>query len=133
MLKACMRYPARTIIGAVFLFFIAVFISLAISITSTQEVDTPEFNLYVTMPGGATLETTNHIVEQIEENMETLEEKGDVISKIYEDEAVVTINLQEDYKKINERTLAQIKRDIEDRVRDIRAAEISLDRPSSGY
>ncbi len=133
LLKACMRFPARTIIGAVFLFFIAVFISLAISISSMQEVDTPEFNLYVTMPGGATLETTNHIVEQIEENMETLEEKGDVISKVYEDEAVVTINLQEDYKKISERSLAQIKRDIQDRVSDIRSAEISLDRPASGY
>ncbi len=133
LLKACMRFPARTIIGAVFLFFIAVFISLAISISSMQQVDTSEFNLYVTMPGGATLETTNHIVEQIEQNIETLEEKGDVISKVYEEEAVVTINLQEDYEKIGERTLAQIKREIQDRVSDIRAAEISLDRPSSGY
>ncbi|UCG27595.1 MAG: efflux RND transporter permease subunit, partial [Bacteroidales bacterium] len=133
LLKACMRYPARTIIGAVFLFFIAVFISLAISISSLQEVDTPEFNLYVTMPGGATLETTNHVVEQIESNVETLEEKGDVISKVYEDEAVVTINLQEGYKKINERTLAQIKRDIQERIEDIQPAEISMDRPTSGY
>lgn len=132
LLKACMRFPARTIIGAIFLFFIAVFISLAISINSNQEVDTPEFNLYVTMPGGATLETTDYIVEQIENNVETLEEKQDVISKVYEEEAVVTINLLEEYKKTSDRSLAQIKRDIQDRVEDIRAAEISLDRPASG-
>ena len=54
-LKASMRNPAATIIGTLVVFFAALLISLTLSINATQEVDSTNFRLSVTMPAGSTL------------------------------------------------------------------------------
>jgi multidrug efflux pump subunit AcrB/ABC-type multidrug transport system ATPase subunit len=131
LLKASMRRPAATIIGAIAVFFITVFIVLAISVNNLQEVEETEFSVYVTMPTGSTLEKTDLVVQEVEGRLEDLEEKQDVSSRIEEDEAVLTIVLKEDYKDIADRTVAEIKSDVEDRVENISQAEISLTAPAS--
>lgn len=125
-LKTCMRNPAGTVIGGVVLFFLAVFISLAISVSSLQEVENKEIRLYVTMPSGSSLETTDKTVQEIEKKLEELAEKEDVISKIEEEEAVVTIKLKEEFEKVADRTFAEIKNDINDRTKGIKASSISF-------
>jgi multidrug efflux pump subunit AcrB/ABC-type multidrug transport system ATPase subunit len=125
LLKTCMRNPATTIIGGVVLFFLAVFISLAVSINTLQEVENQEIRLYVTMPSGSSLETTDNTVQEIEKKLEGLAETQDVISKIEEEEAVVTIKLKEEFEEIADRTFAEIKNDITKRTEGIKASSIS--------
>lgn len=134
-LKSCMRYPARTVIGGVLFFFLSLIIALAVSINVPEEVETREFNLYVTMDSGSTLELTDLMVRDIETQLESLEEKEEIISKIYEEEAIVTVRLLEEYQKINNRSVQQIKEDVQDRVEDIPGGEISYEEPlaSSRY
>jgi multidrug efflux pump subunit AcrB/ABC-type multidrug transport system ATPase subunit len=131
LLKSAMRKPAGTVIGAIVVFFITVFIVLAISVNNLQEVEETEFSVYVTMPTGSTLEKTDLVVREIESRLEDLEEKQDVSSRIEEDEAVLTVILKEDYKDIADRAVAEIKSDVETRVENISQAEISLTAPSS--
>lgn len=126
-LKTCMRFPAGTIIGGVVIFFLTVFISLAVSISSLQEVENKEVRLYVTMPSGSSLETTDATVVEIEEKLEDLAEKLDVISKIEEEEAIVTIKLKEDYEEIGKRTFAEIKNDISKRTSGVKASSVSFE------
>lgn len=126
-LKTSMRFPAATIIGGIILFFLAVFISLAISVSSLREVENTQIQLYVTMPSGSSLETTDNTVQEVEKKLEDLPEKLDVISKIQEEEAVVTIKLKEHYEKINDRNFAEIKNDISKRVNGIKASSISFE------
>ena len=64
-----MRNPASTIIGTLVVFFAALLISLTLSINTTQEVETPNFRLSVTMPGGSTLEKTDAVVSEIESRL----------------------------------------------------------------
>ena len=71
-LKASMRKPASTIIGTLVVFFAALLISLTLSISSTQEVETPNFRLSVTMPGGSTLEKTDAVVAEIESSLASI-------------------------------------------------------------
>ena len=130
-LKSCMRFPAATIIGGIVLFFLAVFISLAISVNSLQEVENKEIRLYVTMPSGSSLENTDKTVQEIEKKLEDLAEKQDVISKIEEEEAVVTIKLKEDFEEIANRTFAEVKNDINDRKEGIKASSISFEQTQS--
>ncbi len=125
-LKSCMRFPAATIIGGIVLFFLAVFLSLAVSINSLQEVENKEIRLYVTMPSGSSLETTDHTVQEVEKKLDDLAEKLDVISKIEAEQAVVTIKLKEKYEAIADRTFAQVKTDISDRTKGIKASSISF-------
>jgi len=130
-LKSSMRYPARTIIGAVVLFFFSLFIALAVSVNVPEEVELREFSIYLTMSSGATLERTDLVVQDIEEALEDLKEKEQVVSMIYEEDAVVTVQLVEDFEKIDGRTLVQIKEDVNDRIENIRGGEIDFEPPAS--
>ncbi len=130
-LKSCMRNPAGTVIGGIVIFFLAIFISLAVSISSLKEVENKEIRLYVTMPSGSSLETTDKTVQEIEKKLDDLAEKLDVISKIEEESAVVTVKLKEDFEKINDRTFAVIKNDINDRTKGIKASSISFTQTQS--
>ncbi|MBA4321567.1 MAG: ABC transporter ATP-binding protein, partial [Odoribacter sp.] len=131
-LKASMRNPATTIIGTLVVFFAALLISLTLSISTTQEVDAPNFRLSVTMPGGSTLEKTDAVVAEIESRLASLPEKQDIISRIEEEQATVTINLPKDWDKKSKRLLPEIKNDISEKTKNISSAEITMDELSSG-
>jgi len=126
LLKAAMRSPAGTVIGAIVIFFITIFIVLGISINTLEEVEEEQFPIYVTMPTGSTLEATDQVVAEVESRLGEIEEKQDVISKIQEEEAIVTVILQEDYKEIDNRTVAEIKSEVEDLIGNIARADVSL-------
>ncbi|MBI9035903.1 MAG: efflux RND transporter permease subunit, partial [Bacteroidales bacterium] len=129
LLKSGMRFPARTIIGSLFVFFLALIISLTVSMSNMEEADQEEFKLYVSMPTGATLDKTDKVVAEIESKIESISERQDVVSQIYTDEAVLTIKLKEKYKSIDNRTIPNIKGDIQERVKGISEADIGFDPP----
>ncbi len=131
LLKSSMRNPAGTIIGAIVLFFVSVFIVLAISVNTLEEVEEDQFSIYVTMPTGSTLENTDLVVADVEQRLAEIAEKKDLISKIQEEEAILTFILKEDYKEIDNRSMGEIKADVEKRVNNIAKAEISLTAPTS--
>jgi multidrug efflux pump subunit AcrB/ABC-type multidrug transport system ATPase subunit len=131
-LKASMRNPATTIIGTLVIFFAALLISLTLSISTSREVETPNFRLSVTMPGGSTLEKTDAVVAEIESRLASVPEKEEIISRIEEEQATVTINLPKDWDKKSKRTLPEIKNDISEKTKNISSAEISMDEISSG-
>ena len=130
-LKSSIRYPARTIIGGVVLFFASLLISIAISINVPQEVETKEFNMYVTMSTGATLEKTDTVVKELEERVKDVDEVEDLIAKVYEDEAILTFKLKENYKKIAKKSIPQIKEELDNKIDNYRAANVSWDQPTS--
>ena len=131
LLKSSMRAPAATVVGAIVLFFVTIFIVLAISVNTLEEVEETRFSVYITMPTGSTLEATDLVAAEVENRLEEIEERKDVIANIQEEDAIITVVLQEDYKKINDRTIAEIKSEVEGLVNNISQAEISLTAPAS--
>jgi len=131
LLKQSMRSPAATIIGAIVLFFLSVFIVLALNVNVLEEVEEDQFMVYVTMPTGSTLEATDAVVADLENRLADIPEKEDLISRIQEEEAVLTFVLKEDYKDIDDRTMEDIKSEVESRFNSIRTADISLTAPTS--
>jgi len=130
-LKACMRFPARTVIGGILLFFVSLLIALIVSINVPQEDESRQFDVYLTMAEGATFDKTDLVVNDMESQLEGLEEIEEVVSKIYEEEAIVTIKLQEDFEKIDKRSLDVIKDDVDDRLESIQTGDISFEQPTS--
>ncbi len=130
-LKASMRNPAKTIIGTLVIFFAALLISLTLQLSGTEEINTPDFRLSVTMPSGSTLEKTDAVVTEIESRLASVPEKEDVVSRIEEDQATITISLKEDWDKESKRSLPEIKNDISEKTKNITSAEISMDDVSS--
>ncbi len=131
-LKTSMRNPGRVILGALGAFFIALLISLGISTFSTEEPEIKDINLYVTMPGGTTLENTDLLIAEVEKKLDSIEEKKDLLSQIYEEEAVLTISLKDDYRKIRNLSIPNVKNSIMEELNDFKQAEFSWDPPASG-
>src|SRR5690606_16553020 len=90
LLKACMRNPGITIFGAILLLFATLLLSLSTATQQRREVDADRFNIYVTMPTGSTLESTDNVVRVLEERLEKIPEKKDLMSRVNEEEAVLT-------------------------------------------
>lgn len=130
-LKGSMRKPASIIIGSLTIFFVALIIGLGLSLNSLSEIETASFRINVIMPGGSTLEKTDAVVADIEKRLQQVTEKEDIICRIEEDKATVTVNLKENWTKESDRNLAEIKNDIYERIRRIESAEVSLDESSS--
>jgi multidrug efflux pump subunit AcrB/ABC-type multidrug transport system ATPase subunit len=131
LLKASMRKPARTVIGALIVFFVSVFIVMAISVNNLREVEQDRFSVYVTMPTGSTLDATDLVVQELESRLTEVAEIKDVVSNIQTEEAIINILLKEDFEKVAERKVAEIKSDVESRTKGIRNAEVSLSQPTS--
>jgi len=132
LLKTSMRSPGKTILGALGVFFITLLISLGVSFITTQEAEIKDITLYVTMPSGTTLENTDILIADTEKKLENLEEKKDIVSQIYEEEAILTISLVDDFKDIRNYSIPKIKQEILERLEDVSPAEFSWDPPATG-
>ncbi len=126
LLKTALRNPAPTIVGVLILFFATILTTLSVSVNQLEELETNQITLYVTMPTGTTLETTDQLVAGMEEALLTIEEREEVISRIEEEEATVTVLLKEDYRKMNNRSFGQIQSEAYEKVKDMPASDISL-------
>lgn len=130
LLKTALRNPAPTIIGVLILFFGTILTSLAVSVNKLSELETNQITLYVTMPTGTTLEATDALVSGMETALMEIREQEEVISRIEEEEATVTIMLRENYQKIDKRSFGQIQSEAYEMVKDLPASDISLTPPA---
>ena len=131
-LKSAMRFPLRTILTALVIFFASLLIALAVSLATQTSEQSEDLKLYLTMPGGSTLDITDLAASDLEETLQGIEEAKDIISQIYEEEAILTVTLKDDYEEIEKRTLADIKAIVDERIQDFRSGEVSFDEPVSG-
>ena len=106
-----------TIIGAMVLFFVGLFGALALSTNTLREAQTREIRIAITMPQGTTLDATDLAVRGIEELLMEIAEKEDIVSSVQEAQATITVKLVEDFEKVRDRKLPEIKADIENKIK----------------
>lgn len=132
LLKVCMRKPGVTVLSAIILLFITLILSLSTTTRQNKEVESDRFNIYVTMPAGSTLENTDNIVMVLEERLSEIPEKQDLISRVNQEEAVLTLVLQENFQKIGKRKISEIKADVQSRIPNVGGAEIYVGDATGG-
>jgi ABC-type multidrug transport system ATPase subunit len=126
LLKSCLRNPGKTIFGSLILLFVVLILSLTTAVQQNREVNSDRFNIYVTMPAGSTIESTDNVVKVMEESLEVIPEKKELISRVNEEEAMLTLILQENFQKIGKRTISEIKADLQSRIPNVGGAEITV-------
>lgn len=130
LLKSAIRFPVYTVLSVVVVFFVSIKLCMSLNLDVPSVIELSEFQLYVTMPEGSTLEKTSDVVDELESKLIDIEEIQDRISTIKEGGAGITIVLKEDFEELNERTFPQIKEMIEERIEDFSdasdAEEVSL-------
>lgn len=116
LLKTSLRKPAVTIVGSVVLLIATLLIALSMNTESGRAVSSDRINLTVTMPPSSTLEYSDKIVQLIESKLDSFPEKEDVISRVEEEAASVTITLKEDFED-DGRSIAELIADLNRRMR----------------
>lgn len=128
-LKSCFRRPMFTVVGGLILFFVTIGLGLFISFANLNEVETTEMNLFVTMPQGTPLESTDLRVRKIEEKVMDIPVIDKVISQISEGDAVLTVKLVEGFKDIDTITVVDVRNRLSGISEDFEDLNISLDKP----
>ncbi|WP_127121072.1 efflux RND transporter permease subunit [Chryseotalea sanaruensis] len=131
LLKSCFRRPMFTVVGGLVLFFVTIGISLIVSIAGSSEVETPEMNLFVTMPQGSTLESTDLKIRKIEEKVLEIPVVEKVISQVSEVEGVITIKLVENFNDLDTISIGDVRNRLSGLSKDFSDVNISLEKPPS--
>jgi multidrug efflux pump subunit AcrB/ABC-type multidrug transport system ATPase subunit len=129
LLKSCFRRPMFTVVGGLVLFFVTIGLSLIISMASVNEVETTEMNLFVTMPQGSTLESTDLRVRKIEEKVMEIPVIEKVISQVSEGDAVITVKLVEGFNDLDSISVGDVRNRLSGISKNFDDVNISLDRP----
>jgi ABC-type multidrug transport system ATPase subunit len=125
-LKTCMRHPGTTILSSVILLFITLAVSFTVNIMQSKEAESDRFNIHVNMQNESTLDNTDKTIRIIEDRLSDFPEKKELICRIREDEAQLTLVLKDDYQKIRKKKMADIKSDIWDLIRNVKETKISM-------
>ncbi len=112
-LKTTMRKPIATILSGLVLFFVVLLLVLAQNTNNLKQVETDQISVYVTMPLGSSLASTDELISELEKDFLKIDEEESITSKIEEGTGILTIHLKEDYEKINKRKLSDIKSSIQ--------------------
>ncbi len=128
-LKSCFRRPAFTLIGGLVLFFVTIGLSLLVSVANLNEVETTEMNLFITMPQGSTLASTDLKTRKIEEKVMNIPVIEKVISQVSEGDAVITIQLIEGFADLDTISVSDVRNQLKGIAEDFEDLEISLDAP----
>jgi multidrug efflux pump subunit AcrB/ABC-type multidrug transport system ATPase subunit len=131
LLKSCFRRPMFTVVGGLVLFFVTIGISLIVSIAGSTEVETPEMNLFVTMPQGSTLESTDLKIRKIEERVMEIPVVEKVISQVSEVEGVITVKLVEGFNDLDTISVGDIRNKLSGLSKDFSDVTIALEKPPS--
>ena len=116
LLKSCLRFPARTVLIGLTVFFISIIICLAVSINVPEEVELDRFNLYATMPSGTTLATADEQVREMDQRLAEIAEIAERVANISEDDITFTFTLADDYEDLADRDLNAVKAEIYDKL-----------------
>ncbi len=113
-LKTCLRKPGPTIGSAVAILVIAFIFALSRNTGQNRQVDSDRISVNITMPTGSTLDDTDEATATLEKRLDSLKYKKDVISRIQEEQASITVTLQEGYNKKGGPTISQLVEQLSD-------------------
>lgn len=127
LLKICLRKPSTVIFSALLLLVITLSLSLTLSLNTLKEIEADTFNLYLTFPNGNTLSQTDETIRLYEDRLQEIPEIEQYNSQVFSTDARMTIKLKDNYEKIGNKTLNDLKDLIINQTRGLHISDISYD------
>lgn len=129
LLKSCFRRPMITVMAGLVLFFVSIGLSLLVSIAGSSEVESTEMNMFVTMPQGSTLKSSDARIRKIEEKVMGIPVVKELISQVSETDAVLTVKLVDGFNDLDTISVGEVREQLTGISDDFDDVTISLDRP----
>lgn len=126
-LKMSLRKPTAVIMMAILLLIATVSLSLSLTLNTLKEVEANTFNVYLTFSTGNTLSKTDETIKLYEERLQGIPEIEEFSSKIFANDANITIKLKEDFEKINKKTINDLKGTVLSLRNNLQISDISLE------
>ena len=131
LLKTSLRKPAVCITGCIVVLVSMWMAVLSTNSDSSKPVNTDRVNMTLTMPSSSTLEYSDRMVAILEEKLDSFPEKKEVISRIQEDAASITLVLKDDYHKNGNRSISAIVEEL-NKLMQLPNVDIRISTGSSG-
>jgi multidrug efflux pump subunit AcrB/ABC-type multidrug transport system ATPase subunit len=129
LLKSCFRRPMFTVVGGLVLFFITICLGLIVSLSAPTTVETTEMNMFVTLPQGSTLESTDARIRKVEEKVMAIPVVKEVISQISESDAVISVKLVEGFNDLDTIAITDVRSQLTGISKNFDDVTISLEKP----
>ena len=131
LLKMSLRRPAVIVFSSILLLIITVALSFSLTLNTLKEIEVDTFNVYLTFPNGSTLNRSDNIVRMYEERLNEIPEIEQYTSRIFAKDGSITIKLKEDFEKIGERSLNELKNVILNATKGLQISDASLEASES--
>lgn len=126
-LKMSLRKPAIVVLSSIIVLIVTIALSLTLTMNTLKEVQADTFNVYMTFPNGNTLDKTDETIKLYEDRLQDVPEIEEFSSKIYATDANITIKLKENFEKISNKSLNDLKSIVLGFRRNLRISDISLE------
>lgn len=127
LLKICLRKPSTIIFSALAVLAITLALSLTLTLNTLKEIEADTFNIYITFPNGNTLSRTDETVREYEKRLQEIPEIEQYNSQIFTTDARLTIKLKEDFEKIGNKTLNELKDLVINKTKGLRISDVSYE------
>lgn len=126
-LKMSLRKPALVVMSSIIALIVTIALSLTLTMNTLKEVQADTFNVYMTFPNGNTLDKTDETIKMYEDRLQDVPEIEEFSSKIYATDANITIKLKDNFEKISNKSLNDLKNIVLGFRRNLRISDISLE------
>lgn len=126
-LKMSLRKPTLVVMSSIIVLIVTIALSLTLTMNTLKEVQADTFNVFMTFPNGNTLDKTDETIKLYEDRLQELPEIEEFSSKIYAADASITIKLKDNFEKISNKSLNDLKSIVLGFRRNLRISDISLE------
>lgn len=127
LLKICLRKPSTVVFSALLLLVVTLALSLTLTLNTLKEIEADTFNIYMTFPNGNTLSRTDETVRSYEERLQEIPEIEQYNSQVFATDARLTIKLKDDFEKIDNKTLNELKDLVINKTKGLRISDVSYE------
>lgn len=126
-LKMSLRKPALVVLSSIIVLIVTIALSLTLTMNTLKEVQADTFNVYMTFPNGNTLDKTDETIKLYEDRLQDVPEIEEFSSNIYATDAHIMIKLKDNFEKISNKSLNDLKSIVLGFRRNLRISDISLE------
>lgn len=126
-LKMSLRKPTLVVMSSIIVLIITIALSLTLTMNTLKEVQADTFNVYMTFPNGNTLDKTDETIKMFEDRLQDVPEIEEFSSNIYATDAYIKVKLKENFEKISNKNLNDLKNIVLGFRRNLRISDISLE------
>jgi multidrug efflux pump subunit AcrB/ABC-type multidrug transport system ATPase subunit len=125
-LKMALRQPTRVILVSLVALFLVIVLSQTFTLNVLREPESDSFRAVIIPTSTSTLQATDEMTRNFEQELLNIPEIEEFTSSVAADEVVLSVKLREDFKKLNNKSIVQIRDELYTISKRLRVPDIEI-------